>query len=115
MFDIDYKGGNQLIAGYPDHAVAIFVLPPSMEELARRLRARGTDSAEVVNRRLQNAREELEHFSDYHYLVVNDDLETAYKDVRTIYRARTLSSRRQSHLVETLLEEARGIPHKNGE
>ena len=106
VFDIDYQGGNQLIAGYGDNTAAIFVLPPSMEELARRLRARGTDAADVVDRRLHKALEELAHFADYHYLVVNDDLDVAYRDVRSIYRTHLMSCRRQAHLVRRLLEQA---------
>ena len=115
VFDIDYKGGNQLIAAYSQDTAAIFVLPPSMEELERRLRARGTDAADVVDRRLHKAREELGHFADYHYLVVNDDLETAYGDVRSIYRARLLRCQRQANHARRLLDEARAIPHKNDE
>ena len=66
---------------------------------------------DVVARRLHTAREELAHFGDYHYLVVNDDLEVAYRDVRAIYRARSLRCQRQSHHARSLLEEAQ----KNGE
>ena len=106
VFDIDYKGGNQLMAAYPDNTVSIFVLPPSMDELERRLRSRGTDAADVVARRLHTAREELAHFGDYHYLVVNDDLDTAYHDVRAIYRARALRCQRQARRARGLLEEA---------
>ena len=112
VFDIDYKGGNQLMAAYPDHTAAIFVLPPSMEELEQRLRSRGTDAADVVDRRLHKAREELGHYADYHYLVVNDDLETAYRDVRCIYRARLLRGERQAHHARRLMEQARHIPQK---
>ncbi len=111
VFDIDYKGGNQLIAAYPEHTSAVFVLPPSMAELERRLRARGTDADDVVARRLHTAREELEHFGDYHYLVVNDDLDTAYADLRAIYRARSLRCQRQSRRARRLLLETK----KNGE
>jgi len=107
VFDIDWQGGYQLRDRYPDDTVMVFVLPPSMAELERRLRRRGTDADQVVRRRLQVAGEELEHFGRYDYLVVNDDLGRAYDDLRCIYRAAHLRRRRQQRLAVELIEQLR--------
>jgi guanylate kinase len=107
IFDIDWQGGVQLKRAYPDETVLIFVLPPSMKELSRRLYGRKTDTPEVVRRRLNNAAEELERCEEYHYLLVNDDLERAYLDFRAIYRAARLTRPRQAHRVRALLDEVR--------
>jgi guanylate kinase len=86
LFDIDYQGGRSLKSQFPD-AVMILVVPPSMEVLEARLRARATDTAEVVARRLAKAKEELSHYHLYDYLILNDDLDRAYELLRTVYRA----------------------------
>ncbi len=79
VFDIDVQGGAQLEALWPDHTVSVFVLPPSMEELERRLRARSTESDEAVRRRLAAAHAEVARGLDrYRYLVVNDELARAH-------------------------------------
>lgn len=86
-FDIDVQGGNQIKAKHPE-AVSVFILPPSMEELERRLRDRKTDSEAVIQKRLVNAREEIESgTATYDYLLVNDDLERAFEDLCSIVRA----------------------------
>lgn len=87
IFDIDVQGGEQIKAKHPE-AVSIFILPPSMEELERRLRGRGTDEDSVIERRLVTAQLEIERGQQsYDYLVVNDDLDEAVADVRAILRA----------------------------
>lgn len=84
VFDIDVQGGNSIKRKYPD-AVLIFIIPPSMEELERRLRQRGTDSDDVISRRMLAARHEVERGVDsYDYLVVNDDLQSAFQTLRAI-------------------------------
>ena len=86
-FDIDVQGGNQIKAKHPE-AVSIFILPPSMAELERRLRERKTDSDEVIRRRLIAARQEIESgCATYDYLLVNEDLEKAFDDLCSIVRA----------------------------
>ncbi|MGC4117855.1 MAG: guanylate kinase [Myxococcales bacterium] len=86
-FDIDVQGGNQIKEKHPE-AVSVFVLPPSMEELERRLRDRKTDAEEVIQKRLVNAREEIASGSTtYDYLLVNDDLDRAFDDLCAIVRA----------------------------
>jgi guanylate kinase len=76
LLDIDVQGTIQILKRYPD-AVAIFIMPPSMEALRERLALRGTDSADVVEKRLKNAREEIEKKNLFHHVVVNDDLPSA--------------------------------------
>lgn len=86
LLDIDCQGAAQLKCSCPD-GVFIFILPPSFEELERRLRGRNTDSAEVIARRLANARREIDEMLWYDYLVVNDDLGRAVEDFKGIILA----------------------------
>lgn len=84
VFDIDVQGGNVIKRKYPD-AVCIFILPPSMEELERRLRSRGTDSEDVIGRRMLAARAECERGAQtYDYLVINDRLDDAFQQLKSI-------------------------------
>lgn len=96
LLDIDVQGAQQLrdsLARFdPRHPICrgfmdIFISPPSFEELERRLRGRGTDDEHVINKRLENARAEMEHASEYTYQIVNDDLEQAYADLKAIILA----------------------------
>jgi guanylate kinase len=105
VFDIDWQGGYQLQDRYPEDTVLVFVVPPSMKELARRLRGRGTDAEEVIRRRLEAARGEMRHSDRYDFVVVNDDLDRAYDDLRSVYRAAGLGRRRQEVIVRRLLAE----------
>ena len=109
LFDIDWQGGAQIRRQWPDESVLVFVLPPSMAELERRLRRRATDSPEAIARRLAMAKRELEHFAEYDYLVVNDNLETALKELSSIYVATRCARSRRAHYGQTLLTEARSI------
>lgn len=106
LFDIDYQGGRQLKAKYPAESVRVFVLPPDMRTLARRLRGRATDAPEVIRRRLDKALVELGHYHAYEYLVVNDDLDEAYRALEAIYLASRCRWDRQSFHAEQLLAEA---------
>jgi guanylate kinase len=84
VFDIDVQGGQAIKRKHPE-AVLIFVLPPSMEELERRLRDRKTDSDETIRRRMLAARSEIERgVAAYDYIVVNDDIERAFQDLRSV-------------------------------
>ena len=107
LFDIDYQGGEQIRRQWPQESVLVFILPPSMAELERRLRRRATDSPEAIERRLAMATRELEHFGEYDYLVVNDNLETALKELSSIYVAARSALRRRGHIGHALLAEAR--------
>lgn len=103
LFDIDWQGALQLRDKFPADTVLVFILPPSLDELARRLRGRGTDAADVVDRRLARAREEMSHYAAYHYLLVNDELEQAYQGLRAIYLAARLATERCAAQAEALL------------
>jgi guanylate kinase len=107
VFDIDYQGGRQIRARFPDHAVMVFVLPPSMAELERRLRRRATDSPEAIQRRLDQARHELNHYGEYDYLIVNDEMDRAYADLRAVYLAAHLLRPRMAAAAESLIGEGR--------
>src|SRR5690606_349808 len=96
LFDIDYQGGRQLRQKFPDDVVLVFILPPSIQELERRLRRRGTDSDEVIERRIRVAREELRHYDEYDYLVMNDALARAYDGLRAVYLSQTHTRARQA-------------------
>jgi guanylate kinase len=93
LFDIDVQGGEQLKARYPQ-TVTVFVMPPSRAELARRLRLRGTESEEQIQKRLLSAESEIRRARGYDYLLYNDDLEKALSDLRAIVRAEGLRTRR---------------------
>jgi guanylate kinase len=87
VFDIDVQGGTAIKRKYPD-AILAFILPPSMEELERRLRDRKTDSEETIRRRMLAARSEMERgATSYDYLIVNDDIEKAFVELRSVVRA----------------------------
>jgi guanylate kinase len=95
MFDIDWQGNRQLRDNAPDDLVSIFILPPSLPELERRLTARGQDSAEVIAKRMAKAMDEISHWSEYDYCVVNHDLETSIAQVRAILHAERQKRQRQ--------------------
>jgi guanylate kinase len=107
LFDIDFQGGRQIRRQWPDDSVLVFILPPSLGELERRLRQRATDAPEVIERRLRTAQEELRHYDEYDYLVVNDDLETAFAELSAIYTAaRCFRPRAAGHARALLAEVA---------
>ena len=85
ILEIDWQGAQQVRRLYPD-CIGIFILPPSVEELERRMRARGQDSDEVIRQRVQNAREELSHAGEFNYAIINKDFETARRELADIIR-----------------------------
>ncbi len=99
LFDIDWQGTQQLAQRAREDVVPVFVLPPSIDELYRRLKARGTDDAKVIEARMDRARAEISHWSDYDYVVVNDDIDRCYEQVRRILDAERLRRERQTGLV----------------
>lgn len=109
LFDIDYQGGRQIKAKFENEAVLVFVLPPSLEELERRLRQRATDSPEVIERRLRKAHDELKQYGLYQYLIVNDDLLRAYDRLRAIYLAEQCGIDRMGAAAERLVKEAERV------
>ena len=94
IFDIDYQGTRQVRRALPGDVVTVFVLPPSMAELERRLVRRAEDAPEVIARRLANARAEIERWVDYDYVLVNDSLERSYAGLAAILAAERLRRER---------------------
>jgi guanylate kinase len=99
LFDIDWQGTQQLHSAMGEDLVRIFILPPSMPELERRLRERGTDSETVVAERMQRAAAEISHWAEYDYVLVNADMEKCLAKVQTIVAAERLKRSRQVGLV----------------
>ncbi|SQI47086.1 Guanylate kinase [Serratia plymuthica] len=94
FLDIDWQGAQQIRAKMPQ-ARSIFILPPSKDELGRRLRGRGQDSEDVIAKRMAQAVAEMTHYAEYDYLIVNDDFDLALSDLKTIIRAERLRLGRQ--------------------
>lgn len=95
LFDIDYQGAMQVRKTAPDDVVSIFILPPSIPELRRRLERRAEDSASVIQQRLKNAKNEIDRWRDYDYVLVNDDLQATFAKIRAILAAERLQRDRQ--------------------
>ena len=89
LLEIDWQGAQQVRRLFPE-AIGVFVLPPSMAELERRLTGRGTDSGEVIARRLAAAHEEMRHVSEFDYVIINDDLQQSLGDLLSVVRASRL-------------------------
>ncbi|MEM7067839.1 MAG: guanylate kinase [Pseudomonadota bacterium] len=100
LFDIDYQGGQQLMEKARADVVSVFLLPPSMEELKSRLERRAEDAPEVIAKRLDNAIEEISHWKEYDYVVVNNDLDLAFNQVQSILTAERLRRDRRPGLFE---------------
>jgi guanylate kinase len=108
LFDIDWQGAQAINEALPDDTVRVFVLPPSMADLAKRLRGRAQDAEDVILRRLGRARGEIAHWDEYDYVIVNDDFDRAYLELTAIYQAERLRRERNLWLgpmVEGLLRE----------
>jgi guanylate kinase len=114
LFDVDWQGGAQIRRQWPEESVLVFILPPSMAELERRLRRRATDAPAAIEQRLETATRELEHFAEYDYLVVNDNLETALKELSSIYVAARCARTRRGHYGHALLQEAQAQAQTRG-
>jgi guanylate kinase len=99
LFDIDWQGTQQLFQKDQQDVVRVFILPPSLEELQRRLTGRGTDSAEVIAARMERARAEISHWDGYDYVVVNDEVEACYAKVSQILAAERMKRARQTGLI----------------
>mgnify|MGYP001818118486 CR=1 FL=1 len=95
VLEIDWQGARQVRRRFPQ-AVSIFIAPPSIDALRERLSGRGQDSAEIVERRMADARNELSHYPEYDYLVINDDFATALAELRCLVTAERLREPRQS-------------------
>ena len=87
LFDIDWQGARDIAEKCPDDAVRVFILPPSLEELRRRLVTRSQDADAVIEQRIQNAKGEIEHCEEFDYVFVNDDFDRSYAELAHIYHA----------------------------
>ena len=108
VLEIEVKGGAQVKQLMPE-CVSIFILPPSMKVLEKRLRGRGTEDEETIQKRLAKAREEIPHAKDYDYIVYNDALEDAVSDLRAIIKAEKLKFSRNTNSIERVLEDAETV------
>jgi guanylate kinase len=102
IFDIDYQGARQIKSKVAD-VVTAFLLPPSMRELERRLRGRASETEEAVQRRFAVAKREIEHYALFDYLVVNDDVQRAFDELRSIVVAERTRRQRRAATAEALL------------
>ena len=98
LFDIDWQGTQQLREKARNDLVSVFVLPPSIPELERRLRSRAQDDYETIHRRMAKAADEMSHWAEYDYVVINRDLDRAFADVKAILAAERLKRERQPGL-----------------
>ena len=104
LFDIDWQGTQQLKQKDDQDVVTVFVLPPSLTELRRRLESRAQDSAEVIDGRMERARDEISHWAEYDYVVVNDDMEACFSQVCKILHAERMRRKRQTGLIPFVRE-----------
>jgi guanylate kinase len=99
LFDIDWQGARQIKEKFSaDQIVSIFILPPSIQELERRLRARAQDTEEIVQERMLEARNEISHFEEYDFMVINDDLNTSYQKIRSIIEAKRVARQNKNDI-----------------
>jgi len=104
LLEIDWQGARQVRKLFP-HMVGVFILPPSLEELHRRLQGRGKDAPEAIERRMASAREEISHVLEFEYIIVNERFEAALTDLVSIVRAARVSRAQQSiRLAERLTQ-----------
>lgn len=99
LFDIDWQGAQQLHQLAGGDVVRVFILPPSMEELRQRLERRATDSQQIIDARMARAENEVSHWDGYDYVLVNDDVEQCFVDVKTILAAERLRRSRQTGII----------------
>jgi guanylate kinase len=100
LFDIDWQGTQQLREKVKDDVVTIFVLPPSVADLEERLRTRAQDSTAVIASRMAKAADEMSHWAEYDYVIINKDIEQAFAEVRAILAAERLKRERQTGLTD---------------
>lgn len=108
LFDIDWQGARMVAASAPQDVVRVFILPPTMADLKRRLQARAQDAQDVIERRLGRAKGEIEKWTDYDYVIINADFDQAFAELAHIYHAERLRRMRNSGLsplVQALLNE----------
>lgn len=102
LLEIDWQGARQIRSLMPD-CISIFILPPSLRTLEERLKARGQDDPDTIARRMRDAISEMSHYSEYDYLIVNDDFDRALADLRSVVVASRLKTGRQSEVYKELI------------
>jgi guanylate kinase len=107
LLEIDWQGARQVRAQMPE-CVSVFILPPSLDALQTRMRNRGQDSEEVIARRLAAAREEMSHFAEFDYVLVNEHFDAAAAELRAIFVARRLRQPVQAQRHAALIRELLG-------
>lgn len=113
LFDIDWQGAEQLQDKMKADVVSIFILPPTMTELQSRLHRRAEDTEDVIQTRLANSRSEIEHWRDYDYVILNDDLQAAFEAIEAVVKAERVRRDRRHGMfdfVRELLEEVPALP-----
>ncbi len=101
LFDVDWQGAQQIgRSALQDHVLSIFVLPPSIGELRRRLESRGQDAEDVIQKRMQKSWDEISHWDGYDYVLVNDDLDASFERLKTIVSAERLRLAQQPGLMD---------------
>ncbi len=103
IIEVDVNGAEQIRKKIPD-AVSVFIMPPSFEELKRRLSGRGTESEELVNKRMDSALGEIKRASEYDYIIVNDDIDTAVDDIISVISSCRLKTERRKQIIDEVLE-----------
>ncbi len=104
LFDIDWQGTQQLKQKDDQDVVTVFILPPSIDELHKRLQSRGTDTEAVIADRMERAKAEISHWAEYDYVVVNDDVDACFVKVREILHAERMKRTRQTGLIPFVRE-----------
>lgn len=100
LFEIDWQGHRQLISRARNDVVSVFILPPSKEELSRRINGRGQDSDDIINERLEKSNWDICHWQEYDYIIVNRDIETSFTKLQAILRAERLKKERRTGLAD---------------
>ena len=112
LFDIDWQGARQIKEKFDkDSVVSIFILPPSIQELERRLRSRAQDPEEIVQSRMKKARDEISHYDEYDFILVNDDLNSTYQKIRSIIEAKRVARQSKSDLSKLVAEQLKTNPN----
>ncbi len=105
IFDIDWQGARQIKDRFDqDSVISIFILPPSLRELERRLKGRAQDPEEIVKQRMKKAKDEISHYDEYDYVIVNDDLNSTYSKIKSIIEAKRVSRLSREQITELVKE-----------
>ncbi|MFT5451172.1 MAG: guanylate kinase [Enterobacterales bacterium] len=104
VLEIDWQGAQQIRERLPE-AISIFILPPSRDELANRLTGRGQDNADIIEKRMSSAIEEISHYNEYDFLIINDDFDIALSDLESIIKAHRLVQTKQSDANQQLISD----------